>query len=131
MIYKAGLQKGRTCFWDEDTYARFLFWAESDEDAKTFLATVVLRINRAYKKIGQPRNVAACQLVGFVSDYTKPYQLIEQKVDLSTPIYPAKGVANIRAILNAFYPKEGDGRRCLAHMFTEFKPIKFQGLGSN
>ena len=62
MIYQASFTKHRTYWWDEDKGGECRFAASSDEEAKQFISTVVLRMNRHYEKMKEPRDVSVMSL---------------------------------------------------------------------
>jgi len=119
MIYQVGLEKEQTYWWDEDKYGSCMFAAKNDAAAGAFIATVVNRINRTYKKLGEPRNVSVVSLFCLEES---GYSFTRKKVDLSTYLEPLIGFRNIRRVLDAFYPKSGRHRDCIARVFTSFNP---------
>ena len=123
MIYSVLLKKEETYWWDEDETGSCMFNAENDEQARSFVATIVQRMNRKYWRINEQRNV---HIISIHRITKNGYTNINEPINLWNCIKPLEGFIAIRAALKAFYPsKNGKHVGSMMHMFSDYDPIRF------
>ena len=119
--YQLHLRKEKTYWWDENTDGRCQFNAKNDEAARLFATTITQRMNRTYWRIGEPRNVSIVSIHRIVVDgYGDKFK----QIPLWNCLKQLHGFSNIRAVLEAFYPREEKGRPfSMMPGFNDFRPI--------
>ena len=122
MRYHLVLRSEKTYWWDEDGIGSCMFNAENDEQARSFASTIVMRINRKYWRMREPRNVFICSLSRVKEN---GYGNILEPVSLWNCVKPLNGFTEIRKALNAFYPKVNGKKRktSMMPMFSQYNPI--------
>jgi len=120
MMYKARLKKEKTYWWDEDRCESCLFSANSDEEARNFIATAVQRMNRTYWRMEEPRNVSILKLWQLKEE---GFSVMRREVCLQCMV-PFQKFKDIRRVLEAFYPKVyGNAKRfSIVGFFSTWKP---------
>lgn len=119
MRYRMVLKKERKHFWDEDGIGSCHFNASSDEFALAFAFTIAERMNRVDIRAKHPRGFSVSRIERLeengYGDKVIPLDIGDKTL--------LKGFCEIRRALEVFYPKQQNGRGCMMHMFTDWKPF--------
>ncbi len=128
MYYDVHLAKQKTWWWDEDRYGNWTFSAPNDEEARLLILLIVQRMNRKYWRMGEPRNVIIQSIQRLTE--SKNGVVVREEVDIHTIGVPLKGIKRIREALEAFFPKDENGKRFFSRMrdFHSYKPISCKQL---
>lgn len=132
MLYSATFTKLKTYHHDEVGFGSMIFFAASDDEARSFIGTALKIMNDSYQKINEPRTVELYRLFQVKRSANFGAKKLQIRSHESAKFVPFKRWRDYLNVYRALFPGLTKiGRKaCAIGDFYEYKPTPKEKLGT-